>query len=129
LEGLPIHTFDSLAIDCVEVLEASDQLVLDTKSKLDFIVATFLEGERVVFELIDFLLGHHGRTFHGPAIPLPDDFQGSAVIQVESGDGAVVAASNIVNYDVTYDGSSSYNLVLVDGLLLDFDPEEIPGEP
>ena len=41
---------------------------------------------------------------------LPAGFNGSAIIQVLAGDGAVSAASNNVNYAVQHDGSSSYNL-------------------
>jgi hypothetical protein len=58
------------------------------------------------------IAGKHGVTVYAPEVAgLPVNFTGSAVVGVASGDGAVVAVSNGVNYAVPNDGSLSANLV------------------
>lgn len=87
-------------------------------------------------EIIE-LEGHEGHTAYTMDDTLmPANFIGSAIIQVLAGDGAIVAASNNVNYSVEHDGSASFNLVrtdsagplisedLVPGLTLTSDPED-----
>jgi hypothetical protein len=69
--------------------------------------------------------GHTSYTFSIEA--LGPNFQGSAIIQVLSGDGAIAAVANIVNYQVQYDGSSSYNLVRTPMAGPMIDPELIEG--
>jgi hypothetical protein len=64
-----------------------------------------------------------GLTSYTHDLDLPENFQGSAIVQVLFGDGAIVGASNIVNYDVEFDGSSSYNMVRAVGV-----GPEIPDE-
>jgi hypothetical protein len=50
-------------------------------------------------------------TLYVPSLdPMPDGFQGTAVIAVVGGNGEVVAVSNNVNYGVSGDGSTAFTL-------------------
>jgi hypothetical protein len=70
--------------------------------------------------------GHTAYTFDFDELPV--DFQGSAIIRVLSGDGQVTAASNNVNYEVQFDGSSSFNLVQ-SGAVGPEPPTDLPFPP
>ena len=43
---------------------------------------------------------------------IPDDFTGSFVVHIESG-GGMAGISNNVNYDAQYDGSASFNMIVI----------------
>jgi hypothetical protein len=58
---------------------------------------------------------------------MPDGFNGSAIIQVLAGDGAVSAISNNVNYAVQHDGSASFNLARTELAGPDVAAELIPA--
>jgi hypothetical protein len=58
------------------------------------------------------MAGRTSATVYVMAIDLPDGFQGSAIIDVISGTGWVTGISNNVNYQVQFDGSAAYSLVL-----------------
>jgi hypothetical protein len=73
-------------------------------------------GASIPEALIELTIGEHeGETAYSMTmVEIPEGFTGSAIVRnVSLGDGPVTqitAVSNLVNYDVQYDGSSSFNM-------------------
>jgi hypothetical protein len=89
------------------------QLFNPTNDSVDVMVWLFTTNADVLGFPDDVTIGpKQGYTFYMfDAEGAYDNFAGSAVVHVISGDGGVVAVSNNVNYEVQYDGSASFNVV------------------
>lgn len=90
----------------IQIFNPTDESVTVALWYIDSAGDTFEDSPEII--ALDGNEGHTAYTMN--EANMPAGFNGSAIIQVLAGDGAVSAASNNVNYAVEHDGSSSYNL-------------------
>jgi hypothetical protein len=68
-------------------------------------------SQRIANPMVVMLSPLQSYTLYVPGLqPMPENFQGAAVIEITGGNGGVVAVSNNVNYDVSGDGSTAFTL-------------------